>query len=66
MELTRNGQVIQRHTMEARINSPFLVPPSKSISDMLGVSAEVTIQLVAKVRLWGRGKRWQFVKDIFE
>ena len=66
MELTWNGQVIQRHTMEARINSLFLVPPSKSISDMLGVGAEITIQLIAKVRLWGCRKCWQFVEDIFE
>jgi len=52
--------------METRINSPFLVPPSKSICDMLRVGAEITIQLVAKVGLWGCRQCWQFVEDIFE
>ena len=66
MELTWNSQVIQRHTIEARINSLFLIPLSKSISDMLRVGAEVTIQLIMKAQLWGRRKCWQFVKDIFE
>jgi hypothetical protein len=52
--------------MEARINSPPLVPPSKSISDMLQVGAEITIQLVVKVRFRGCRKCWQFVEDVFE
>jgi hypothetical protein len=52
--------------MEARINSPLLIPPSKSISDMLGVGAEITVQLVTKVGLWGRRECWQLVEDIFE
>jgi len=59
MELTQNCQVIQCHTMEARVNSPFFVPPSKSISNMLRVGAEITIQLVTKVGLWGHRKCWQ-------
>jgi hypothetical protein len=52
--------------MEARINSPLLVPPSESISNMLGVSAEITVQLVMKVGLWGCRECWQLVEDIFE
>ena len=66
MELTRNGQVIQRHTMEARIHSPLLVPPSKSISDMLGIGAEITIQLITKVGFGGGRKCRQLIEDVFE
>ena len=66
MELTRNGQVIQRHTMEARIHSPLLVPPSKSISDMLGIGAEITIQLIMKVGFGGGRKCRQLIEDVFE
>jgi hypothetical protein len=32
--------------MEAGINKPLLIPPSKSIGNVLGVGAEITIQLI--------------------
>jgi len=66
VELTWNCQVIQCHTIEARIHSPPLIPPSKSISDVLGVSAEIAIQLITKVGFWGRRKCWQLIEDVFE
>jgi len=52
--------------MEARIHSPLLVPPSKSISDMLRVSAEITVQLITKVGFGGRRECWQLVEDVFK
>jgi hypothetical protein len=43
-KLTRNHQIIQGHTMKARINEPLLVmPPGKGIGYVLGVSVEITI-----------------------
>ena len=37
--------------METRINQPLLVPPSESISNVLQVSAEITIKFIMKVGL---------------
>jgi len=51
--------------MEVRINKPLLIPPSKCIGDMLRVSAEITIQLITKVRFWRGRKCWQLVEDVF-
>jgi hypothetical protein len=42
-KLTRNSQVIQRHAIEMRIYYPFLIPPSKHVGNMFGISAEITI-----------------------
>jgi hypothetical protein len=52
--------------MEVRIHSPPLVPPSKSISDMLRVGAEITVQLITKVGFGGRKECWQLVKAVFK
>jgi hypothetical protein len=51
--------------MEAGINRPLLIPPSKWIGDMLRVGAEITIQFVTKVGFWRGGKCWQLIKEVF-
>lgn len=50
--------------MKARINEPPLMPPSKSISNMLWVSTKIVIELIMKVRFRRGGKRWQIVEDV--
>jgi len=37
--------------MKTRINEPLLMPPSESISNVLQVSAEITIKFIVKVSL---------------
>jgi hypothetical protein len=51
--------------METGINEPLLVPPSKSISNMLGVGTEIAIQFITEVGLWRGRKCWQIVEDVF-
>jgi hypothetical protein len=50
--------------MEARINRSFLSPPSNRVSNVLRVSAEITIQFVAKIGLRRGGKCWQIIKNV--
>jgi hypothetical protein len=42
--------------METRISTPFLVPPTDRVGDMLRVCAEITIELVAKITFQRGGK----------
>ena len=43
IEITWDRQVIQGHTMKARVNEPPLIPPGKGIGYMLGVGAKIVI-----------------------
>jgi hypothetical protein len=51
--------------MQARVNVPFIVPPSDGIGYMLGVSAKVAIQFITKVGFWRGRKGGEVVKYIF-
>jgi len=64
VKLTWNGQIIQCHPMKTRVNEPLLVPPSKSISNVLWVSAEIAIEFITKVGFGRGGKCWQIVEDV--
>ena len=63
-KITWNHQIIQGHTMEARINEPLFMPPCKGIGYMLRVSTEVMIKLVTKVGFGRGGKCWEIIEDV--
>jgi hypothetical protein len=43
IKITWNHQVIQGHTMKARVNKPLLIPPGNGVGYMLRVGAKITI-----------------------
>jgi hypothetical protein len=50
--------------MKTRIDTSLLMPPSKGISYMFRVGAEITIKIITKLRLGRGNKRRQVIKDI--
>ena len=50
--------------MKTRIDTSLLMPPSKGISYMFRVGAEITIKIIMKLRLGRGNKRRQVIKDI--
>jgi len=50
--------------MKTRIDTSLLMPPSKGIGYMFRVGAEITIEVITKLRLRRRNKCWQVIKDI--
>ena len=50
--------------MKTRVSDPLLMPPSDGIGYMFRVSAEIMIQFISKIRLWGGGKGWQVIENV--
>jgi hypothetical protein len=50
--------------MEARINRTILVPPSNSISNMLRVSGEITVEFITEIGFRRGGKCRQIIEDV--